>query len=217
MSILFSGCSHTVGTDLPDPQSQRYSTLIGQRLGKEVVNVAENGASNDWITRSILEALNDSTEFVYVQFTSRDRIELWKRIGITTHKWVNLLPSFSRDTNHRWHDLSKNWFLNLSSPELSSSNLWRNIYLLENVLTNLSIPHYFFIINRKEDIDNIYKSRSSWKNILCEEDLIDVSLRKEKRHPTVKEHQIIADKLVDNFIHMHYNNRVTTVTSGVTE
>tara|TARA_B100000287_G_scaffold206045_1_gene194366 strand:+ start:5696 stop:6349 length:654 start_codon:yes stop_codon:yes gene_type:complete len=217
MSILFSGCSHTVGTDLPDPQLQRYSTLIGERVGKEVVNVAENGASNDWITRSVLEALNDSTEFVYVQFTSRDRIELWKRIGITTHKWVNIIPSFSRNTDYQWYDLAKNWFTHFNTPELGSSNLWRNIYLLENVLTNLNIPHYFFIINRKEDCDNIYKSRSSWKNILCEEDLIGVSLRKEKRHPTVKEHQIIADKLVDKFQRRHYNKRVTTVTSGVTE
>ena len=208
MSILFSGCSHTFGADLKDPESQRYSTLVGEKLGKEVVNVAIEGASNDHITRRTLERLDESIEFVFVQFTSQDRIEFWK---MQRRGWANLMPGMYRNSKSRYHDLAKHWFGHFSCPEHSSSNLWKNIYLLE---TTLTVPHYFFIINRGEDCNNIYKSKSSWKNILSERDLLGISLR---RHPTAEEHFKLADQLVDKYKHIHYNKGVTTVTSGVTE
>ena len=55
MKLLFLGCSYTAGCELRDREKYRFSTIVGQKLNAEVVNLAMDGYSNHAIARKFLE------------------------------------------------------------------------------------------------------------------------------------------------------------------
>ena len=46
MKIYFDGCSWTEGAELSQPQEERYSKLICDKLGAEETNLALGGGGN---------------------------------------------------------------------------------------------------------------------------------------------------------------------------
>ena len=51
MKLLFLGCSWTWGDELQNREKERYSSIIGQRLNADVVNLSTPGYSNHAIAR----------------------------------------------------------------------------------------------------------------------------------------------------------------------
>ena len=78
MKIYVDGCSYTYGGELKDPEKTRYSTLLGNKIGAEVCNVAQGGASNARIVRNLLVE-NDITKYdlAIIQLTFPERLEYY--------------------------------------------------------------------------------------------------------------------------------------------
>jgi hypothetical protein len=79
MKVLVNGCSHLQGCDLHDDESVcRTMTWPNLVLGWQVTNIAEAASSNDSIRRRTIDHFNhhDDYDFVYVQWSYFDRIEL---------------------------------------------------------------------------------------------------------------------------------------------
>ena len=68
MKIFVNGCSITWGAELEGlghdsvhsesatkiREEKRYSTILGNKLNAEVVNIAQSGVSNDWIVEKTI-------------------------------------------------------------------------------------------------------------------------------------------------------------------
>lgn len=198
--LLFAGCSHTKGIGLKDQEKERYSTLMGQRLSKDVLNVAKQGGSNDEIARRTVDGIvKNNPEFVFVQFTSCVRTTLWYQ-----NDWRNLNTG---QINQKCplQPFARTWYEMFYTDELGSLNLWKNVLFLENFIEQRKIPYYFFIINNCHRTSNIYKEATKWNNMISDEDILGHRLRDPKnpnlrnrgRHPTAEEHSVFADKLLD--------------------
>jgi hypothetical protein len=93
MKVLVNGCSHLAGTEL-DAKAKIARTLTWPNLidgWSEVVNISAAASSNDSICRrTIVELDKNNYDFVYIQWTHFDRIELqipfYKEQGIK-HEW----------------------------------------------------------------------------------------------------------------------------------
>ena len=90
--ILTTGCSFTYGEELPNPSTQAWPHILSDKINTPVNNLGMNGASNDYIQRTTMEAvLQHKYDMVIVQWTEISRVELHANISVT-------LPP--RYTNH---------------------------------------------------------------------------------------------------------------------
>ena len=86
MKIYFDGDSWTKGVDLDD-ESQRFSTLVSNKLGSEEYNISKKGKSNNRIVRHLLLE-NDISQYdlAIIQMTFPNRMEYfnkkWRSISI---------------------------------------------------------------------------------------------------------------------------------------
>ena len=86
MKIYFDGDSWTKGVDLDD-ESQRFSTIVSNKLGSEEYNISKKGKSNNRIVRHLLLE-NDISQYdlAIIQMTFPNRMEYynkkWRSISI---------------------------------------------------------------------------------------------------------------------------------------
>ena len=81
MRLLTVGCSWTYGDELENIQEHRFSSILGRKLGADVVNLAKNGYSNHAIARIFLETDISEYDLVLVQMTHPSRTEWYDKEG----------------------------------------------------------------------------------------------------------------------------------------
>ena len=57
MTILFAGCSFTNGMELQDKKKSRFSNLVAKETGHLEWNEGKIGAGNDYIQRTVQNAV----------------------------------------------------------------------------------------------------------------------------------------------------------------
>lgn len=72
--IVFAGCSYVSGWGLTDPK-QSFANIIGERLGKNVLNLAKPGCTNYCITKQIDHAIKLDPEVVVFASTEVMRFD----------------------------------------------------------------------------------------------------------------------------------------------
>jgi len=109
MKIYVDGCSYTYGGELKDPEKTRYSTLLGNKIGAEVCNVAQGGASNARIVRNLLVE-NDITKYdlAIIQLTFPERLEYYDPHRILKNRknkgWTNITIHSATDVGFDWEN-----------------------------------------------------------------------------------------------------------------
>ena len=95
--ILVNGCSFTSG----DESSIAWPSLIS-----DTVNIAQSGASNDYILRSTVEYVesHNNVETVIIAWTSPHRIEIGKKhlTASSQRKYGNIVDVVFKDWNKDW-------------------------------------------------------------------------------------------------------------------
>ena len=81
MRLLFLGCSWTAGAELKKSEKSRFSTIIGNQLDAEVVNMSFNGSSNHMIARFFLSQDLESFDKIIAQLTLPSRTEWYDPTG----------------------------------------------------------------------------------------------------------------------------------------
>ena len=77
MSLFFIGCSHTYGDDLADPSTQAWPALIASAKGKDFVNLAISGGTNDRIVYHTIKNSN-SYDHYYIAWTYIERFTRYR-------------------------------------------------------------------------------------------------------------------------------------------
>ena len=106
MKLLFLGCSYTAGCELRDREKYRFSTLVGQKLNAEVVNLAMDGYSNHAIARKFLEQDLDQYDMVFVQMTRISRTE-WYDENVKAMKAKILERNNDKSFGQYWRSKDK--------------------------------------------------------------------------------------------------------------
>ena len=190
--LLFAGDQHSLGYPL-------YIT-------GEVSVICENSISNDRLVKKVIEECEkEEFDYVVVQWGS------WGRVEIYQDGWKQLKPTqyLKKQSNY---ELSKLWYTQIDSEHLRSSNLWKNVYLLENYLSGRNIKHYFWMVknnyepvgtyieddshikqNHQTDTGNIFRDLSRWKNMETDVSLIGKDMKRED----LTDHSILANKIIE--------------------
>jgi len=102
--ILACGCSFTqsylISPCVPREQSMftRWPELLGQKLGREVKNLAESGRGNNWIYRTLIGDIiknHDLIDMVVVGWSEPSRYDIW---GI---QFTPLADTYNRQTEQQ--------------------------------------------------------------------------------------------------------------------
>jgi len=194
MKIYFDGCSWTQGAELENPEEERYSRLICEKLGAEETNHAIGGGSNDRIVRNLLyENTIRKYDLAIIQMTFPPRTEYYDG------RWIRVNPKSNynmwlRGTNQ---DLSK-----IGEKFTDHHEFWKYYY------TKVPKPKYFRVkenIHKQtitnhckvNDVPLILCSINTWSKLHFDY-LMSVSdnLRAKKGHPNIIGHQKIAENIM---------------------
>ena len=184
--ILFSGCSITWGDELENRIADRFST----KFYKQHVNIAECGLSNDMIVMKTIEYIEKypDVDYVITQFTVPRRSTYYE------NEWKTITP-WAKNTQ------SKVFYKYLDSQEMRNMNLWKNVYILDQYLSD--IPHYFFRASEASEKtvsdDCIFKKLVPWSDMVTLRDLIGTPETHPKHyvtgHPNKQGHFLISQHL----------------------
>jgi hypothetical protein len=138
LSIFVIGCSNTLGTGIRMEQTWGYqfTQLLSSYLGKRrpnYLNFSQGGASNDYITRTILSQVSRvQPDLVLVQFTFAARAEYLRGKEID---YFN--PSLTFD------DPRMLAMLELHNDEMALYRSLKNMLLIQLQCQNLGVPYLF--------------------------------------------------------------------------
>jgi len=160
---LVNGCSHIAGTEL-DPNLDLACKLTWPNLNKNwlVYNIAKAGSSNDAITRTTIDYLeNNLVDFVCIQWTIFERIEVqipFYKEQQVYEPWFSL---HSRDAeldqnincNGKFmKELARNIFLKQFDTDWFFNYNMYSILTMQQYLKNKQIDYIFAFTNRPSKV-----------------------------------------------------------------
>ena len=181
MRLYFNGCSHTYGTDLDDPSSQSWPSLLATEHKCSFLNDSVSGNANDQIIYKTMKHADQFDKF-YIAWTY---IERFTRYRPDNNYAVNFNPRLSNAMYGKDPD-----FINYGKihyavwhNELYAFKLWlQNIILLQRYLESVNKP--YVMVNA--DNNNIDRWTTSWSNfnfsvqsLLCFDRMNDEQLHQE--------------------------------------
>jgi hypothetical protein len=120
MNLYTIGDSFTYGDELPD-RSKAWPYLVAKALGYTVDNLAQPGASNDYIVRTTVNYLNTHTpDLVIIGWTIEDRLEIGGKTSNAHHN----------------PEIFKHWDQDWANNKTQSQIIMMDRYILRD------IPHY---------------------------------------------------------------------------
>ena len=226
-SLFFSGCSYTFGDELDDKFNKRFSKLVSDHYECSHFNMAECGYSNDAIVRKSIKYLeSNKPDVVVIQFTVISRVEYFTNRG-QIQNWAVQYPRANRGNTN-----VNRYYISVYNKILGCENFWKNVFLFDSYCKSRGIKYvslvadhfdpvlrrpekHYHIINGFGDHNNIgywktlcdgihpfflhynllgdVRDSSSWSNY---------THGKNGGHPTVKGHQLIAEKVIDLIDHI---------------
>ena len=88
MKILFNGCSWTRGAELENIEEERFATLVCRELKAECDMKGAGGRGNHRITRTTLDALEESSyDLAVIQLSQPSRAEFYRDGQYDSVKW----------------------------------------------------------------------------------------------------------------------------------
>jgi len=140
MILYVNGDSHSHGMRLHP--NEKFSSIVADAIGYDVVNVAQGGASNARIMRTTREYLNNNVpELILIGWTTWEREE-WLYQG----QYYNVNSSGHDPLPAELQQLYKHWVIELTADTLhAKSQHWHNeIFKLHLELVQQNIKHVFF-------------------------------------------------------------------------
>lgn len=140
MILYVNGDSHSHGMRLQP--NEKFSSIVADALGYDVVNVAQGGASNARIMRTTREYLdNNVPDLIMIGWTTWEREE-WQHLG----QYYNVNSSGHDPLPTDLQQLYKNWVIEQTPDTLfAKSQYWHNeIFKLHSELVQKNIRHVFF-------------------------------------------------------------------------
>jgi len=204
MKIVFAGCSFTWGYELENPEEQRFSRLVCNKLGAEEINVSRCGWSNDLILHNFLKFSTTcgKPDLAVIQWTQKNRWQMWDD---SQDDWETL--HIDKKYKLQWNAIR--YYRHVYTKHCGIENYWKNVYLAEQYCKDNNIKLIMMNIgwNKQPTVDYV-----SPYQVLCKgyrQNIAGGLLPKPKHikpnelreyymknwHPSFKGHQMIADYL----------------------
>lgn len=199
MKIVFAGCSFTWGDELENPEEERYSRLVCNKLGAKEVNVSRCGWSNDLILHNFLK--RPKPDVAVIQWTQISRWQMWDD---SQDDWETL--NINKKYNLQWNAVR--YYRHVYTDQHGIENYWKNVYLVEQYCKDNDIKLIMMNMNDKKptvDYMSPYQCLCKSKIPSIQRGIIPVPKHKtsewyeywmEYFHPSPKGHQMIADYLI---------------------
>lgn len=194
--LVTFGCSYTFGQALPDtdgtkPSNLSWPKLLGDMLGREVVNKGKAGASNLEILFSLLNFNFKKDDLVIIGWTHVNRDIIFnKDKHITIGPWIKdkILESWMQ--THSDYDLSIRSGMYIHHAELFLESLGIKQYHFRAIGSATFIDK---IINAFTEVKPIYTNKL--KHQITKRILYKKDLGLDNAHPGVESHKHAADQL----------------------
>ena len=190
MKIYFDGCSWTEGAELKNPEEERYSKIICNKLGAEEYNLGKGGGSNDRIIRNLVVENNiGEYDLAVIQMTFPARTEYYN------DRWIRVNP---RHNYNKWLHGEGGDIRRLGEKFIDHNDFWKYYY------TDVTNKKYFDVREKiqYETIKNCCKiplvlcTINKWSKIGMKIDF--PALKKHHYgHPTKEGHRLIAKAILD--------------------
>jgi hypothetical protein len=217
---LTNGCSFTWGAELDD-RELRFGALLSRKLNCNLVDISENGSSNERILRTTFDYLNNSD----VNLNELIVVIGWSGISRTeyfTGGWVKMTPTMI-GTN----EVATNYYSYMQSKQQDNLKFYNQVLLLQLWLEKHNVKYFMFRIDdgqtkmmikdgsQREVVDGFdteYLTESQVKSINLDNfpSYIDndytfreFALRnggglKPGRHPDEKSHELFTEHIYEN-------------------
>ena len=199
MKIVFAGCSYTAGGELENPEEERFSRLVCNKLNAEEINVSLSGCSNDLILHNFLK--QPKPDVAVIQWTAISRWQIWDN---GKDDWETL--NVNKKYRLQWNAIR--YYRHVYTDQHGIENYWKNVYLAEQYCKDNDIKLIMMDMdkNRKIIVDYVspYQSLVKSKIPSIIKGIIPRLKQKtpewyeyymEGKHPSPKGHQMIADYL----------------------
>ena len=195
--LVVFGCSISYGHGLedcivdrfypgPNPSKLGWVQMLGESLGKEVINLSHPGASNMHILNSILNFEFNKNETVVIQWTFPGRDLLFNKPDDIIHigPWVKT-------------DLSKDYYLVHSIHDMATRDLmyshYANCYLKLKEINNVK---NFIVTNHAYNFTVWFDPLPNWYDVKLfpiDFNEVHIDLAGDNAHPGPKSQQLIAN------------------------
>jgi hypothetical protein len=217
---LTNGCSFTWGAELDD-RELRFGALLSRKLNCNLVDISENGSSNERILRTTFDYLNNSD----VNLNELIVVIGWSGISRTeyfTGGWVKMTPTMI-GTN----EVATNYYSYMQSKQQDNLKFYNQVLLLQLWLEKHNVKYFMFRIDdgqtkmmikdgsQREVVDGFdteYLTESQVKSInldnfpsyidndytFREFALTNGGGLKPGRHPDEKSHELFTEHIYEN-------------------
>jgi hypothetical protein len=191
--IYFGGCSYVKGVELENEEQSRFSTLVGKKLNKEVVNTAWGGASNSRHTRKLVEAFNtrNDIESVFIMWSPIQRTEQF-----LTAEWIESQDGYfqvspkkfldKKDSNYKklrryntYYDAMQVWANDIWSTSSQIADYFQNILTVQALCKSNNVPLMMTNSSRKFTIDvfidHVFKDELEYQTLHNLRNQIDIN------------------------------------------
>lgn len=190
--IVAFGCSHTYGLELPDcltindpPSKMSFSSIIGKRLGFEVLNRSDTGASQRQISATVLDTEFYNDDIVIIHWTCPSRRGIWNGIH-----W-DQLAGWNKDKIWQRYYAKYHYNEDDKLESLMNINL-ANLFLKEKCKK---------VINTIHDYNNdIINPKLPWNSVKMQLVFNDKKFYYKTHkggHPDSKSHEVFAERLMN--------------------
>jgi len=205
MKILFTGSSFTIGGELENPEEERFSRLVCNKLGAEEINVSRSGMSNDLILHNFLKFSTTcgKPDVAVIQW---NHICIWQMWDDSINDWatLNIKNKCQLKLN------AARYFRNVYTDQHGIENYWKNVYLTERYCKDNDIKLIMMNVKYEKPVVDYVSPYQSlcetgeipfikggmlpYSNKMKPDELKEYWM--EKLHPNIKGHQLIADHLI---------------------
>lgn len=211
--LVTNGCSWTYAQGLKNIKEEGWPTLLANKLGCEVVNLALPGSGNESITRRNYEYVYEnlpfnSTPLFVVVFSQLWRREVWMHnyYGTPTDDYVTMFPASQRDGN----PAEKAWLHEFNEEDFLRKNMLIK-FATKNLLDNHRYPYIItdfpgddiqepFLNKVKNRFPNWYYEYKKINDVTTLSSLVSDLDKTECSHPGPKSQIVIANFLYQSII-----------------
>ena len=218
-NIFISGCSYTfgVGINAEETWGYQFKKLLSENTDNNLndiglMNFAIGGASNDYITRTLLTQSNIfKPDLIIAYFTHSSRTEFIDENGIKMiGPWcVNL--NLEKDENDKLHldsvEEEALYHYTYTTPELEFINMIKNVLLLQGYCESHKINYILGSVYKNDLFDKSEQSNSVCtlfadllnKNNYCNFNLNKIDTASDGSHPGRESNKIFAEQLFEKY------------------
>lgn len=207
--IYAIGDSFTYGDELAS-QDLAWPSVLGKKLGKEIVNKGRPASGNTRMVKRTIDAVMDNAEMIIIGWSDCNRVEFGDEMGIYDI-WAGRDCRIFQQNDASYRNTLVKYLTAYDIPEYYYANWLRQIILVQNLCKAKNIPCFMFVACGAHEMHRQhYNKFFNLVNAIDKTTFVDSNLFNSvgewiwgtklmpNGHPSEEGHKIIADKIYEH-------------------